>query len=701
MSSTHVSADERLLEVDGLTIEFQTRHGPLRAIDDISFSIRRGEVLGIVGESGAGKSLTGAALTRLMPPGARIIGGSVRFDGRDITHADDAEIRALRGRHIATIFQDPLTSLNPLYTVGHQLVETMMVNRGLSEAEARKEAVEWLRRVGLPAPEARVDSYPHEFSGGMRQRVVIALALCTKPKLVIADEPTTALDVSIQAQIIRLLRRLSREEKTAMLLITHDMGVISEITDRVAVLYLGRIVETGPTEDTIKAPEHPYTRGLMNSIPRLGEQPARLPQLEGSMPRLSASPWQSCAFSPRCAFAFDKCLRSAPRLEANGRTEAACFLPREASRKVSAVAGRKEKDKSAEVPPVHLSVTGLTCRFDIAQPFLKSLFSKEPAPYVSAVEDVSFHIRRSQTFALVGESGCGKSTIARLVAGLTRPTRGEIALEGVPLSPWRRTPEQVAVMRKVQMVFQDPYSSLNPRWNVGQIIREPILVDAKKERDAQRVKDRVVELLKQVGLAGADSRRYPHAFSGGQRQRISIARALSGEPGLLVCDEPTSALDVSVQAQILNLMKDMQRQHNLTMLFISHDLAVVNFIADVVAVMYLGRLCEIGTPEVIFERPLHPYTRLLRDAVPDLDKIGGSQAAPTGEVPSPLAPPPGCRFNTRCPFANERCRTEVPRMKEYVGSWAACHGLEEGRIEIPSSKPVSFPKPFPDAVLTH
>jgi oligopeptide/dipeptide ABC transporter ATP-binding protein len=701
MSSIRASAEPALLEVDRLSVEFVTRHGPLRAIDDVSFDIRRGEILGMVGESGAGKSLIGSSLIGLMPAGARVRSGAIRFGGREIQALAGEAMREVRGRRIGTIFQDPLTSLNPLFTVGRQISETIALRLEVSHAEADRRAVDWLARVGLPDPEWRFDSYPHEFSGGMRQRVVVALALCAEPDLVIADEPTTALDVSVQAQIIELLRELARERNTALLLITHDMGVISEITDRVAVLYIGRIVEVGKTADILQRPSHPYTVGLMHSIPRLGAQAARLRQMEGAMPRLSAAPWTHCAFRPRCSLAIERCA-SPPPLAAAGRTEAACFRAGEAGAGSGpARPGEAEAQPTAATDASprkpHLIVDDLACHFDVSPSLLDRMLERSGRSIVRAVDGVSFHIRRGQTFALVGESGCGKSTVARLVTGLLAPTGGQVVLDGVSVAPYAGDPAQRAALREVQMVFQDPYSSLDPRWRVGRIIAEPMQARGMNDPGG-RITERVGELLQQVGLAPADAGRFPHAFSGGQRQRISIARALAGNPKLLVCDEPTSALDVSVQAQILNLMKDLQRDHHLTMLFISHDLAVVNFVADVVGVMYLGRLCEIAAPATLFERPLHPYSRMLRDAVPDLNVIGHKRRAVQGDVPSPLAPPPGCRFHTRCPLASERCRSVAPAMREYAGAWAACHALEEGRIEIPDRQSIGpLPKPMPEA----
>ncbi len=538
-----------VLSVRHLRFEFVTRRGILTALDDISFDIARGEVLGIVGESGAGKSLTGSAIIGLIDKPGRLAGGEIWLKGERIDHLPPEAMRKIRGRRIGMIFQDPLTSLNPLFTVGDQLVETIRTHLDLSAEEAQARALALLVEVGIPAPEHRIHAYPHEFSGGMRQRVVIALALAAEPDLIIADEPTTALDVSVQAQIITLLKRLCRERGTSVMLITHDMGVIAETADRVAVMYAGRIAEIGPVRDVIRNPHHPYAAGLMGAIPALGKRVGRLVQINGAMPRLNAIP-PGCAFRPRCEKALERCATDRPDLMASGASQSACW----------AIGGAQWTESL-------VTITDLRRWFDVSKPWLERALSGEPRAVLRAVDGVSFDVRRGETFALVGESGSGKSTIAKLVVGLMPPTAGKVTFGNDPDQTYLGS-------GSVQIIFQDPYASLNPRWTVEAIIAEPMKV-LDKPASAEARKARVAELLTLVGLSPQDSEKFPHQFSGGQRQRVAIARALSSEPAFIVCDEPTSALDVSVQAQILNLMHDLQEKLGLTFLFISHNLAVV------------------------------------------------------------------------------------------------------------------------------
>ncbi len=765
--------DRPLLEVIDLKVEFPTRRGTLTAIDGISFSIAPGEVLGVVGESGAGKSLTGAAIIGLLDAPGRIAGGEIRLDGRRIDRLSPREMRRVRGREIGAIFQDPLTSLDPLYTVGRQLTETIHAHLGLKAAQARERAVELLRATGIPAPEERIDHYPHQFSGGMRQRVVIALALAAQPRLVIADEPTTALDVSIQAQVIALLRELCRDQGTAVMLITHDMGVIAETADRVAVMYAGRIAEIGPVADVIHRPQHPYTAGLMGSIPTIGEERDRLEQIDGAMPRLDAIP-PGCAFNPRCPKVMPVCRERRPDPMKAGASMAACWLhaaqagpgaptadrlPSQAPRAASSAAARPDSsprercangtpagssrpprtgtlESAGSIAPAQsaasagtmasapatgaqplLTATQLAMSFDVSLPWLNRILEHKPRQSVQAVDGVSFEIRRGETLALVGESGCGKSTVARMLVGLHRPTHGEIVVhdtgapraggapssdgttsghddsprqapapsqESAPGARCARRPGAASTLsarRRLQMIFQDPYASLNPRWRVQDIVAEPIRVH-RLLSDGRAIRDRVDELLSVVGLTPADAGKYPHQFSGGQRQRISIARALASEPEFLVCDEPTSALDVSVQAQVLNLMRELQRTRGLTYLFISHNLAVVHHVSDRVGVMYLGRMVELAPKTRLFATPMHPYTRLLLDAIPDIGMTGRARTPVAGEVPNPLSPPSGCSFHPRCPHADSRCRSERPKLRELPdASQVACHAIEEKRVD--------------------
>ena len=669
--------DNPLLDVRNLRVEFPTREATLVAVDDISFHINPGEVLGVVGESGAGKSMTGAAIIGLIEPPGNIAGGEIIFDGQRIDNLSNAEIRKIRGRHIGAIFQDPLTSLNPLHTVGRQITDTIFTHLTLSQKQARRRALELLKEVGIPSAEERIDHYPHQFSGGMRQRVVIALALCADPKLIIADEPTTALDVSIQAQIINLLKGLCSQYDTAIMLVTHDMGVIAETADRVAVMYAGRIGEIGPVADIIQQPKLPYTVGLMGSIPAIGENVERLIQIDGSMPRLNALP-SGCRFHPRCPSAFANCATARPELIETGSSQVACWLYDKEKGQGKSIGSETREKKPLTVTkttrqPANtlLQVEGLKQYFDVSPPLLTRLLERTGRKYVHAVDGLDFTINRGETFGLVGESGCGKSTVARAIVGLYKATAGSI---GFSYSGNGKHDDK----DPVQMIFQDPHASLNPRWRVREIVAEAIPEGTASTK--QEITARVGELLAQVGLAAEDARKYPHEFSGGQRQRISIARALAGEPEFLVCDEPTSALDVSVQAQILNLMVDLQRRMGLTYLFISHDLAVVNHISTKVGVMYLGRLVEWADTQTLFSNPQHPYTRMLLESIPDLSNIGTKRSQVAGEVPSPINPPSGCTFHPRCPFAADRCKSEIPIASSVSGSNVACHAIEEKRL---------------------
>ena len=688
-----------LLEVKDLVVEFPTRRGVLRALDGVSFSVAAGEVLGVVGESGAGKSITGASIIGLLEPPGRIASGSIWFDGQRIDNLDAEGMRLLRGRHIGAIFQDPLTSLNPLYSVGQQLVETIQAHLPVSAQEARERAVALLQETGIAAARERLGHYPHQFSGGMRQRVVIALALAAEPRLIVADEPTTALDVSVQAQIIGLLKRLCRERGAAVVLITHDMGVIAETCDRVAVMYAGRVAEIGPVDAVIHRSAHPYSAGLMASIPDIDGEDERLHQIDGSMPRLNAIP-SGCAYHPRCAHALPRCTQQRPPLQAVGQGLAACWLidnpipakalvgeaiaiaaPNTPNPGPASSSGHPHRTASAAgpQPPLPLvQVHDLARHFDVSAPWLNRVLERQPRQWLHAVDGVDFAIPRGQTMALVGESGCGKSSVARLLVGLYQPSRGQVQFDGQDAHAAFAGRDALALRRRIQMIFQDPYASLNPRWTVGDVVAEPLLEHglSGSRADAQ---DAVVGLLQSVGLGAADLGKYPHQFSGGQRQRISIARALATAPEFLVCDEPTSALDVSVQAQVLNLMGDLQRARGLTYLFISHNLAVVRHVSDQVGVMYLGRLVEVAPTRRLFEQPRHPYTRMLIDAIPRMRDHGRERTPVQGEVPNPLQPPTGCSFHPRCPLANARCRSERPALQAIDGAQVACHAVQEGR----------------------
>ena len=579
-----------LLDVNDLRVEFPSRRGTLVAVDGVSLAVEPGEVLGVVGESGAGKSTVGNAVIGLLEPPGEMTAGEVRLAGRRIDDLDGAGKRRLRGKRIGMIFQDPLTSLNPLQTVERQLVETVDLHLGTGEAEARRRAVELLRQVGIPDPELRVKQYPHQFSGGMRQRVVIALALCAEPDVIIADEPTTALDVSIQAQILDLMRALCRERSVGMMIITHDMGVIADISDRVAVMYRGRLVEHGATAKILGDPDHEYTRSLISAVPRPDVKLVRFPLVT-----------------------YIEDAKEAPRridVERHWLGQARDFGDGVGG---VAEAGAAAGGGAGRAPLV--SLEGLHMRFTT-----RSSFLERNRVYLDAVKDVSLDVHEGETFGLVGESGSGKSTVARMICGLHTPAAGVIRFAGTDLTALRREADLDPFRRQMQMIFQDPYSSLNPRMRVMDIVAEPIRFHRLAGR-REEVEGIVVDLLEVVGLGAAAAARYPHEFSGGQRQRISIARALATRPRFLICDEPTSALDVSIQAQILNLLKDLQALLRLTMLFISHDLPVIRQMCDRVGVMQGGRLCEVKPTEDLFERPEHDYTRRLLRLMPKLEVL--------------------------------------------------------------------------------
>ena len=562
-----------LLEIVGLDVSFPSQHGTTYAVRDVSINLKPGEVLGVVGESGAGKSTIGNAVINLLEPPGKITNGKVLFQGENISGLDDKEMRDIRGQKIGMIFQDPLTSLNPLMTIGTQLLETITKTTKLAGNAAFKKAIELLEAVGIEQPAARFTAYPHEFSGGMRQRVVIALALAGDPDLIIADEPTTALDVSIQEQILELIRVLCRKRKLGVIIITHDIGVIANIADRVAVMYDGSVVETGKARQILMAPKHQYTKSLIAAVPR-GD------------------------------IKFER-FKSVDYIE--GGKQACKSIDVEQH-----WLGEKVRKNSADKA---ILIEGLNKKFLIK----KAVFERNRV-YLNAVKDVTFSVEEGETFGLVGESGSGKSTIARLIVGLSKVDRGSIQIFGQEVSNKRKDQKVIAAQRDLQMIFQDPYSSLNARMRVQDIIAEPIRYyrTASSDRETLQI---VRDLLDHVGLGATAMLKYPHEFSGGQRQRISIARALASRPKILICDEPTSALDVSVQAHILNLLKDLQDELRLTMLFISHDLPVIRQMCDKVAVMRHGAICEIATTGNLFDAPNHEYSKHLLNLMPRIDAV--------------------------------------------------------------------------------
>jgi oligopeptide/dipeptide ABC transporter ATP-binding protein len=724
VSEGAVADRDVVLEVENLRTEFHLRAGPVRAVDGVSFSVRAGECVGLVGESGCGKSTTGLSIMKLLPSVGHVVGGSINLLGQDLGPLSERQMQHVRGNDVAMIFQDPMTSLNPTWTVGRQIAEAYRLHNDTTQREAMLRAREVLELVGLPRPAERLAAYPYQLSGGLRQRVMIAMALVNSPKLLIADEPTTALDVTIQAQILDLIDNLRRDFEMAVILITHDLGVIAARAERVMVMYAGKIVEGAETEELFGSMRHPYSEALFRSIPRFDQDRSQaLYSIPGVPPDLMNPP-PGCRFAPRCRNAQPRCTQEEPLLapETNdgsrpgagtehtetpalphamrsGEHVYACFYPVDPSAEPAKL--QTEEDRSALVlglidadsgngaaqpisvnepshapvepasePEILLELDDIHKEF----PVTAGAVMQRKIGTVKAVSGVSFTVSRGETFGLVGESGCGKTTIGRLVTALEGVTAGEIRFAGQNIASFRGRALRRS-RRDRQLMFQDPYASLDPRMRVGPSVKEPLNIQQVGSR-SDRTK-RVAELLAEVGLSPKAAGLYPHEFSGGQRQRIGLARALALNPKLIVADEPVSALDVSIQAQILNLMRSLQDAHELTYIVISHDLAVVRYLADTIGVMYLGKLVEIGPATEVYEHPAHPYTRGLIDAVPIPDPVLEKQRETVpvrGELPSAIDPPSGCRFRTRCPLAQDICADVEPPLRSFgSGHRAACH----------------------------
>jgi peptide/nickel transport system ATP-binding protein len=665
---------ETLLQVENLKTWFDTPEGVVRAVDGIDFDIAPGETLVLLGESGCGKSISALSLLQLVPePAGRIVDGQARLRGQDVLVLPERDMRTIRGKRIAMIFQEPQTSLNPVLTVGEQISEAIPEVNKLSGQQKRTRVAELLKAVGIADAARRYDEYPFQLSGGMKQRVMIAMALAAQPDLLIADEPTTALDVTIQAQILALLKELQKKTGMAILLITHDLGVVAEMADRVAVMYAGQIVELAPRKNFFSAPQHPYSRKLFRSVPGRMQRGTALEVISGSVPSLRQE-FRGCRFADRCDRVWDLCHKQLPAwIEQDGRG-VRCHLYDESVTAPEAVpASRRKARKTAAAPmgktgEALLQVRDLKVHFPIRQGVFQRVVGQ-----VKAVDGVSLDIARGRTLALVGESGCGKTTVGKGILQLVPPTGGQVRYDNRELTQLKGE-ELRALRRHFQIIFQDPYASLNPRMLVGEILEEGMRAQSIGAGRAER-QARVAELLQQVGLPADARQRYPHEFSGGQRQRISIARALAVEPELIVCDEPTSALDVSVQAQVLNLLKHLQDQLGLSYLFITHNLSVVEYLAQEVAVMYLGRIVERGLVDEVLESPKHPYTEALLSAVPVIDPREKHVIIRLqGDMPSPSHPPAGCHFHPRCPHAMDICRRQYPGTTQFSGTHAAhCH----------------------------
>ena len=674
-----------LLDIRDLHTDIEIRSGVVHALSGVDLHVNPGETLGIVGESGSGKTMTALSLMGLLPQGGSVSSGQIILDGQDLTKLALKEKRKLRGTKVGMIFQDPLTSLNPTMKIGLQVCEPLRVHKKLSKKEALERAVEILKRVGMPRPEVVINNYPHQLSGGMRQRVMIAMALVCKPRILIADEPTTALDVTTQMQILDLIDELRDEYQMGVILITHDLGVVAGHTDRVAVMYAGRIVETAPTKTLFTEPKHRYTSSLMAALPeRALAAGTKLFSIPGAPPSLTNLP-VGCRFASRCLWAGAECVDRYPDLSGEGFHTYSCFhpvqegdeSPAELQAKLEGSAPVDEAVAEPGTPVVYGEVDDtVEVLLDVKEASREyassgSGFLKRDKGVVSAVDRVSITLKKGETYGLVGESGCGKSTMGRLIAGLEPPSGGAIELGGRDLATLKGR-DAVRIHRDVQMMFQDSYAAMDPRMRIDQILAEPMSIQ--KTGNARQIAERIMEILEQVGLTEEVLDRYPHEFSGGQLQRLGFARSLTLAPDLIVADEPVSALDVSVQAQVLNLMKDLQHELGLSYLFISHDLAVVQYMADRIGVMYLGRIVEEGPAHEVVKNPKHPYTKALIDSIPVPDpefKHDESAIKLTGEPPSAVNPPEGCRFRPRCPFAGEECKVQ-PMLTDETHR-VACH----------------------------
>ena len=655
-----------LLDVSNLNVTFELKNASVQAVDNVSFHVKKGEFLAVVGESGCGKSVSSLSILKLLPEKiANIQSKHLIFDGEDISNWSSDQLREIRGKRISMIFQEPMTSLNPVLTIGDQVTEPLITHLNLSVTEANIRAIELMEMVGIPEPKSRLTQYPHQFSGGMRQRVMIAIGLACQPDLIIADEPTTALDVTIQAQILELLKDISNRLGIAVIMITHNLGVVAAYADRVNVMYAGRIIETGTSNKIFKKPTHPYTIGLLRSVPRLDQsRKGKLATIDGLPPNLMNPP-TGCRFYERCPIKNSDCKQSPSLIETSPKELAsvACWHFEKAMENGSNMYASSEEN-SKSIPDVNakpiIEIKNLKQHFNIS---LRTGWLKTVSGKVKAVDDISFSIQPGETVGLVGESGCGKTSVGRSILHLNDPTSGDIKFKGIEMNN-----KSIALVRRdMQVIFQDPFSSLNPRMTIGEILDEPLRVH-KIIEDKEKRKEKIDKLLGQVGLYTYMSERYPHELSGGQRQRVGIARALSMEPKLIICDEPVSALDVSVQAQIINLLEDLQKELGLSYLFIAHDLAVVRHISHKVIVMYLGKIMEVAEESMLYSNPQHPYTKALLDAAPVPDpeiEKNRKRIILKGELPSPLNPPKGCVFSSRCPKFSDECSKETPELAKF------------------------------------
>jgi len=688
-------AAEMILKVSNLSISYKTRYREVKAIRDVSFSVRSGETLALVGESGCGKSTIAFSVVNFLGPNGIIKNGQILFQGQEMVGRTNTELRRLRGNQVSMVFQDPMQSLNPSLRLGRQMAEVLVTHQNLSTQEARKMSVAMLNRVHMPDPLKVMERYPHQISGGQQQRVVIAMAMLNNPALLIMDEPTTALDVTVEAAVLDLLSELKETYNTGIIYITHDLGVVARVADRLGVMYAGEIVEQGPVKNVFALPRHPYTQGLLGCIPKLGtcKETTALNPIRGRVPRPSERPENACVFSPRCDFIIKDCTRRRPELSfATPDIKVRCIRADEfeVERSCQPVMSAEDVGAIRNVEPDNsplLQVKQLKKYYEHGTASLFSRIGFGKAAYVKAVDGVSFEVPQGSVFGLAGESGCGKTTLIKTILGLERSTAGQMVFDGQDVNqPLKK--RELKQVQNLQIIFQNPDATLNPSYTVGQQIARVLKRFKVVPRPETRKK--AEELLRAVRLPAACYERLPRQLSGGEKQRIGLARALASEPKMILCDEPVSALDVSVQAAVLKLLMEIQEQFNTTLVFISHDLSVVRYICDSIAIMYLGQIVEIGPAEAVIRPPFHPYTAALLSAVPVLNTtVKHSTIRLSGDVPSAISPPGGCRFHPRCPWRHvakengEICRIEVPTKKDFnKGHFIMCHLNDKQLAEI-------------------
>ncbi len=676
-----------VLEVENLSISYETRKGDVEAVRDVSFEVKEGETIGLVGESGCGKSTIAFGIVNFLGPNGKIVDGSVRFQGNELVGRSQEELKKLRGDRIAMVFQDPMQALNPSVRLGEQLAEVLTCHSDISKDEAWERSIEMLKRVNMPDPENVMIRYTHQISGGQQQRVVIAMAMINNPALLIMDEPTTALDVTVEATVLDLIEELKDDFRAANIFITHNLGVVARVSDQLCVMYAGQMVEKGPVREVFHNPRHPYTMGLLACVPRLGESKweSLLHPIRGRVPPPAERPRDECIFAPRCEYSTEKCREACPNLtEITSEHQARCIYALEIdSRPLTSKRRRQDVQVRVEAHPdspqdTLLSFDDLKVYYPQESNSVVSLLGLGEKRFIKAVDDVSVRVSRGRTLGVVGESGCGKSTLVKGIIGLEPVTDGVLEFLGLDITQ-PVSARDTKLIQEMQMVFQNPDSTLNPSFSVGKQIARPIKRFKTVPKD--QVRNEVVRLLEAVRLPASYYDRVPRQLSGGEKQRIGIARALASRPDLIICDEPVSALDVSVQAAVINLLLEIQQIFGSAMIFIAHDLSVVRFFSDDIAVMYLGQIVEIGPADAIYAPPYHPYTEALLSAVPIPDPDAEQKEIRlSGNVPSALSPPSGCRFHTRCPRRHEMlpdggkiCERDVPPWRETKRHRILCH----------------------------